>query len=72
MVTLHRGDKVRIVNGERDWLVVGMGVTAVYLAAVGQPAWAPQRFAPEVVTHVFRDGTWKAISPAEGDSGCAK
>ena len=69
-MTLQPGDKVRVVNGERDWVVLGVGATAVYLAAVGQPSWAPQRFPRDLVTHVLRGNEWVAISQLQGDPDC--
>ena len=64
--TLRMGDKVRL-NGTVTWVVAGVSLTFVYLTNQDVPTWAPQRFAPGVVTHVKRGNEWVPVETATGE-----
>ena len=68
-MTFHPGDRVKVYGVE--WIVAGVAPTYLYLSATkATPTWAPQRFPPDVVTHVWRDGAWEAISPIQEQPDC--
>ena len=67
-MTFRPGDRVKVFGTE--WVVAGVAPTYLYLTNPDAPAWAPQRHRPGVVTHVWRNGTWEAISPIREQPDC--